>query len=199
MVRKYTKTESKYLQKDNEYFVTKLKEAAQILHPITYRKMKEFKGNPRPLGIPSICMYVKRFGSWNNALIAAGIPIYEGTGRFEKGSSRAFEWAKRMTIAREQKPRDTSKKRKIGSKRRFAILKRDKFTCQYCGKTPQDGTILDVDHIIPFSKGGKSIPINLITSCSDCNKGKSNIIFTDFPYYKQKGQIQAETLCDSPV
>jgi 5-methylcytosine-specific restriction endonuclease McrA len=56
---------------------------------------------------------------------------------------------------------------------RFLVLKRDKFTCQYCGrKAPV--VILQVDHIIPESKGGKTIIENLITACEECNRGKYN-------------------------
>jgi len=61
-------------------------------------------------------------------------------------------------------------------KMRFEILKRDKFTCQYCGRTPQDGAKLVIDHIIPHSKGGKTILTNLTVSCADCNGGKSDIM-----------------------
>ena len=57
---------------------------------------------------------------------------------------------------------------------RFEILKRDEFTCQYCGKKAPE-VKLQVDHITPLSKGGKTDKDNLITSCSECNKGKGNI------------------------
>ena len=54
---------------------------------------------------------------------------------------------------------------------RFKILKRDNFRCQYCGrKAPK--VELEVDHILPRSKGGLTLPSNLITSCIDCNRGK---------------------------
>lgn len=59
----------------------------------------------------------------------------------------------------------------ISSKLRFDIFKRDNFTCQYCGKrTPE--VILEIDHVIPKSKGGSDEPENLITSCFECNRGK---------------------------
>lgn len=54
---------------------------------------------------------------------------------------------------------------------RFAIFKRDLFTCQYCGAQPPAVT-LEVDHVIPLCKGGSNSEINLITSCFDCNRGK---------------------------
>ncbi len=58
---------------------------------------------------------------------------------------------------------------------RFDIFKRDNFTCKYCGKNPtQDKIKLHIDHIIPRSKGGLDIESNLITSCQECNLGKSD-------------------------
>lgn len=54
---------------------------------------------------------------------------------------------------------------------RWRILDRDKFTCQYCGSSAPT-VRLEVDHIIPVSKGGKTEDSNLITACFDCNNGK---------------------------
>ena len=59
-------------------------------------------------------------------------------------------------------------------KLRYSILKRDGFRCQICGRSAQDGVKLHVDHIIPVSKGGKTVPSNLRTLCEDCNLGKSD-------------------------
>lgn len=59
---------------------------------------------------------------------------------------------------------------------RFKVLARDNFTCQYCGRTPQDGIKLEVDHIYPKSKGGKLEINNLITACETCNVGKCDVI-----------------------
>ena len=65
--------------------------------------------------------------------------------------------------------------RKPISKRvRFAVFERDKFTCQYCGKIPPEVT-LELDHIVPHSKGGTDEDVNLTTSCRDCNAGKSDL------------------------
>lgn len=54
------------------------------------------------------------------------------------------------------------------------IKKRDNYTCQVCGKYMPDEVGLHIDHIIPVSKGGKSIPSNLQVLCSKCNGSKSN-------------------------
>lgn len=54
------------------------------------------------------------------------------------------------------------------------IKKRDNYTCKVCGKYMPDEVGLHIDHIIPVSKGGKSIPSNLQVLCSKCNGSKSN-------------------------
>ena len=56
---------------------------------------------------------------------------------------------------------------------REQIAQRDNYTCQICGKYMPDGVGLHIDHIIPISKGGKSIPSNLQVLCSKCNGKKS--------------------------
>ena len=58
---------------------------------------------------------------------------------------------------------------------RYKILKRDRFTCQACGARAPD-VELEVDHIIPVSKGGTDDESNLTTLCKACNRGKSNKI-----------------------
>lgn len=61
---------------------------------------------------------------------------------------------------------------------RFEVFKRDKFTCQYCGASAPE-VILEIDHIKPVSKGGTDDMMNLVTSCRDCNRGKTNRELTD--------------------
>ncbi len=55
---------------------------------------------------------------------------------------------------------------------RFNVFARDRFTCQYCGRGVPD-VVLQVDHILPVSEGGKDDIRNLVTACVDCNLGKS--------------------------
>ncbi|WP_338097835.1 HNH endonuclease [Methanolapillus ohkumae] len=56
---------------------------------------------------------------------------------------------------------------------RYDILKRDNYRCRICGKSSNDGVLLEVDHITPVSKGGKTVEHNLQTLCRQCNQGKS--------------------------
>lgn len=68
----------------------------------------------------------------------------------------------------------------VSKKLRFEVFKRDNFKCQYCGKSPPE-IILEADHLTPKSKKGKDEINNLVTSCFDCNRGKSNIEIEKLP------------------
>ena len=74
---------------------------------------------------------------------------------------------------------------RISKKFRFEVFKRDAFTCQYCGRKAPD-VVLQVDHIKPKSKGGTNDLLNLVTSCSECNSGKSNRELSDDQVVRQK-------------
>ena len=54
------------------------------------------------------------------------------------------------------------------------ILERDDYTCQVCGASLHNdfNLKLEVDHIVPISKGGKTDPSNLQTLCRKCNRSK---------------------------
>lgn len=62
---------------------------------------------------------------------------------------------------------------------RERIKSRDKYTCQHCGLSVRDepNLLLEIDHIIPLSKGGITEESNLQTLCWKCNRHKGNKIF----------------------
>jgi len=64
----------------------------------------------------------------------------------------------------------------IPLKLRYRVLKRDRDRCVKCGASPlTDKSIrLQVDHIIPESKGGLTSLENLQTLCEACNQGKKD-------------------------
>jgi len=49
------------------------------------------------------------------------------------------------------------------------ILRRDNFTCQYCG---QHASVLTIDHVVPRHMGGGYSWENLVTACAPCNHRK---------------------------
>jgi hypothetical protein len=69
----------------------------------------------------------------------------------------------------------------VSKKLRFEVFRRDNFACRYCGKSAQDGAILEPDHVTPVSRGGRDAATNLVTACLECNSGKSDTPFTAPP------------------
>lgn len=67
---------------------------------------------------------------------------------------------------------------KMSDDLRYKVLSRDNFCCVLCGKSRKDGVALEVDHIIPVSKGGRTEFDNLQTLCERCNRGKGNAMPT---------------------
>jgi len=54
------------------------------------------------------------------------------------------------------------------------VLARDRWTCQYCGKSSKDKTKMTIDHVMPRSRGGDSSWTNLVAACERCNCVKGN-------------------------
>ncbi len=56
---------------------------------------------------------------------------------------------------------------------RVNVFARDRYACQYCGTQPGTGH-LTYDHVLPRSKGGKTVWENIVTSCVKCNSRKAD-------------------------
>ncbi len=91
-------------------------------------------------------------------------------------------WLRKCPVCQTKTKRTSNNKmsvsRKIPDKLRYHVLKRDNFKCCACGASPaKDPSVeLHIDHIIPWSKNGKTEIDNLQTLCSKCNLGKSDIL-----------------------
>jgi len=55
---------------------------------------------------------------------------------------------------------------------RTNVFVRDDFTCQYCGAARPPGE-LNLDHVLPRSRGGTTVWENIVTSCYACNQRKA--------------------------
>ena len=78
-----------------------------------------------------------------------------------------FECTMRQYNSKNQRKLMTKQLRKM-------VMERDNYTCQCCGKYMPDEVGLQIDHIIPINKGGKTILSNLQVLCSKCNGRKSD-------------------------
>ena len=54
---------------------------------------------------------------------------------------------------------------------RLNIYARDRSVCQYCGRR-RPRSELNLDHVLPRSRGGRSTWENVVCSCVDCNRRK---------------------------
>lgn len=73
--------------------------------------------------------------------------------------------------------------REVPGSLRYQVLSKAKFRCELCGISA-DEKALDVDHITPRNKGGKTIPENLQALCYTCNSQKRDLDDTDFRPWK---------------
>lgn len=177
------------------------------------------------LGIYDCSTHIRRFGSWNQALLAAGLSVSNRThisdeqlmenilqlwqhyGRqprrselsfppstisqspynrrfgswtatlkafVEYANTTEFEFPEVVSTQTIQSHRKTS--RDPSMRLPWQVLQRDRFTCCSCGASPAltIDVQLQVDHKIPWSKGGETTIENLQTRCFACNSGKSN-------------------------
>ena len=113
--------------------------------------------------------YFKRFGSWNDALIAFSEYIQSDLDSGER--PRSSEIGNQVLQARSRR---TS--REINWRLRAKILIKHSCICQMCGVSPAKNpeTVLNVDHILAWANGGETVEDNLQTLCEVCNIGKSD-------------------------
>jgi hypothetical protein len=114
----------------------------------------------RAFGFPvSGDTYIRRFGSWNKALLAAS----ESVRTIDDTGGAAEEAAPSPTSA------ESEGRKTISLRKRFFVFKRDRYRCRICGRS---GIELEVDHKVPVAQGGSDALDNLQALCFECNRGK---------------------------
>lgn len=122
-----------------------------------------FRTELRTFGFPvSGDTYVRKFGSWNKALAAAGAAF---------GSPLEQDNGSPDRLAVPPGLESQVPQRTLSLRTRFFVFKRDQYRCRICGRS---GIPLEVDHIVPRQPGGSDRLDNLQTLCFDCNRGKRN-------------------------
>lgn len=119
----------------------------------------------------SYTTYKTRFGGWVNACTSfiAFVTGSSGPKVVPKPAARnaGSPMAPRVRASNPDK-------RNVSDKLRYRVLARDYFKCVLCGRSPatEVGIKLHIDHIVPFSRGGKTEFSNLRSVCNSCNWGK---------------------------
>jgi 5-methylcytosine-specific restriction endonuclease McrA len=75
---------------------------------------------------------------------------------------------------------------------RFNVFLRDRFTCQYCAR-PHSSHDLTFDHVIPRSRGGRTLWTNVVTACASCNLLKGNRLPQQSGLYPRHRPVQPTT------
>ena len=105
---------------------------------------------------------VRRFGSWRKALVATAE-------RADRGRSQ--ESREEASTEPKNLPSTTFRgiRRTLSVRKRFFVLKRDRYMCRLCKAT---GVPLEVDHVVPVARGGSDALDHLQALCISCNRGK---------------------------
>jgi 5-methylcytosine-specific restriction endonuclease McrA len=148
-----------------------------------YRAVR-FLNRRRPAGWlpPSLMSRVDNITTWAKRL-----------GRFSPLTSISLELVKFDTQAL-QNPEisgvEYQQGELMGYEVREYLLEKWGRKCAYCGV---DGVLLEVEHIIPKSRGGSNRVSNLCLACHECNQKKSNLTAAEF------GHPQVQAVAQKPL
>ncbi|HKM54075.1 MAG TPA: HNH endonuclease signature motif containing protein [Isosphaeraceae bacterium] len=112
----------------------------------------------------------------NNLLPSSPVKLERPIGATEPLDLSAF--ADFVDFAGVEKPtwQDRLANRRVPDSMRAAVLVRDGGRCRRCRRAIN----LEMDHIVPISKGGKTEESNLQTLCGRCNRAKSRKLVPRF-------------------
>lgn len=113
--------------------------------------------------------YKRRFGGWRKALEAFVQAVAEPTLVPAEVTADSTVSPAPTVVAR-----TSTRSRSVGWRLRYLVLRRDRFCCRACGRSPatHPGVVLHVDHVIAWSNGGETVESNLQSLCEECNGGK---------------------------
>src|SRR5208282_1403482 len=94
------------------------------------------------------------------------------------GATEPLDLSAFVDFAAVEKPswQDHVANRRVPDSMRAAVLVRDGGRCRRCRRAIK----LEMDHIVPLSKGGKTEESNLQTLCRRCNRAKSRKLVARF-------------------
>ena len=150
----------------------------------TLGRQPRYQEMTAPLSKLNISSYERKFGTWRTALekFIEYINAKDDSDTLETQrndeKSVVLNTSDRSLMTKSKKKEKPKKRtnRIANLRQRFRVMKRDGFKCVLCGASPATtpGCELQIDHIIPWSKGGETAEENLRTLCAQCNLGRSN-------------------------
>ena len=164
----------KYLDYLTKYFNMKVNNKTSFFLKKLYDATEKLDAAIEAAGIPA---------KYADALMPSFTMAYTSPGgRSYKEATVLFDCCKIWEIGTkietlQQKSNHAKRQRsKMTPALKKAILERDNYTCQNCGNSiyKEPNLLLEIDHIIPVSKGGETEPDNLQTLCWRCNRSKSD-------------------------
>ena len=72
----------------------------------------------------------------------------------------------------------------FGSTEWEALKRRHGHRCAYCDSSSQS---LEMDHVIPLSRGGRHAIANILPACTSCNRRKSSMLLIEWRYRNGQG------------
>ncbi|MEQ1575942.1 MAG: HNH endonuclease [Vicinamibacterales bacterium] len=146
-----------------------------------YGRQPKYGDMDRPPSSISSGAYEAKWGTWRKALVAfveraesdGNVAPVAAAPRRKTQPSRSAGLVRRRV---QRSFRQRGDVRQISLGMRYQVLRRDRFRCVLCGSSPATtpGCELHVDHIVAFSRGGKTLLDNLRALCSHCNLGKGS-------------------------
>ena len=103
------------------------------------------------------------YGKMTTSVHESGCGVWDGS---ECGCDSSS-----VVTAKGRVPRRTRAGEKKYRYLRKAVMRRDGWRCRYCGIKAK---AIEVDHVQPWSKGGRDSMENLVTACRSCNQRKFN-------------------------
>lgn len=164
---------------EHEYVIKSWKKACEEIIEKTILKKRRKEDFRQMLGQKPICIsyirkqtrykqsnYVRTAYVVDNLDFQVSLTFADVIECYQKLREINFETTTRKWNSKEQRSLMTSELR-------LKIKERDKYTCQVCGKYMPDEVGIHINHIIPISKGGKTVPSNLRVLCDKCNFKKT--------------------------
>ena len=161
---------------------------------LSFRNFRQFERTRREIRLPCDLLLDQRFrdlpDTWKAhllclLLLAARmdnvLPIHPHKLESLIGATEPVELEPLLPFIRYVAPdrlcdEDRTARIHIPDSMRVAVLLRDGARCRKC----RSATQLEMDHIIPVSKGGKTEESNLQTLCRRCNRAKSRKLVPRF-------------------